>query len=222
MFLCSDKQTCAMECCRKNFIFDLGGVLLDIEPARTFDAFAALGVGREVLSEAFALSNSTMLAFESGKISAAELFAYIAGLLPAEKRALPAAELERALCDAWCALLGNFPPCKWQHLRALRARGHKVFLLSNTNALHWEVITRGIENLEGLALSDYFDGVFLSYEMGLCKPAPRIFEMLVERAGIAPGNKIFFDDSQANCDAARSVGIEAVVLERNSAWETII
>lgn len=222
MFLCSDKRSCAMESCRKNLIFDLGGVLLDIEPARTFDAFAALGVKREVLSEAFALSNSTMLALESGRISAAELFAYIAGLLPAEKRALPAAELERALHDAWCALLGNFPLCKWQHLRELRTRGYRIFLLSNTNCLHWDVITRGIESLEGLALSDYFDGIFLSYEMGLCKPAPRIFEMLMERAAIEPGDTIFFDDSQANCRAALSVGIEAVVVERNSAWETII
>lgn len=207
---------------KKNLIFDLGGVLLDIEPRRTFEAFAALGVDASILSESMTLANETMQAFEAGKISVQQLIDYIISLLPCDKRLQPREELEVSVRAAWCALLGAFPLCKWQEIARLRASGHKVFLLSNTNAIHWESIARGIAQIEGRAVEHYFDGVFLSYEMGLCKPSPEIFVQVLQRAGINAADTIFFDDSQANCDAARSVGIDAVVIERNSPWTTII
>ncbi len=207
---------------KKNLIFDLGGVLLDIEPSRSFEAFAALGVDAAILTESMTLANETMQAFEAGKISAQQLIDYIAELLPVEKRSQPREVLDSSIRAAWCSLLGEFPLCKWREITRLRALGHKVFLLSNTNAIHWECIARGIAQLEGRAVEDYFDGVYLSFEMGLCKPLPEIFEQVLQRAGIAAADTIFFDDSQANCDAARSVGIDAVVIERNAPWTEII
>lgn len=203
---------------KKNLIFDLGGILLDIHPSLTFEAFAKLGVEESMLNETHSLANSAMLAFETGKISLAELVAYIATLLPPGVRSLPAGELEARVREAWCALIGDLPLYKWQRLSQLRASGHKVYLLSNTNEIHWAAISRNIAALEGRAVESYFDGVFLSYEMKLCKPSKDIFTRVLSEAGILACDTLFFDDSADNCAAAGSVGIEAVLVERNSRW----
>ena len=100
----------------------------------------------------------------------------------------------------------------------LRKQGYKVFLLSNTNAIHWEVIERIIASVEGGRIDDYFDGIYLSFEMQCCKPDKVIFEKLLAKEGIAAEDCIFFDDSQENCAAAASLGIAAHLMTRNAPW----
>lgn len=200
---------------KKNLIFDLGGVLLDIHPARTFEAFAALGVPEDMLAETHSLANEVMLAFETGKISADELFSYILSLLP---QGVCRDGLRASVFDAWCALIGSLPLYKWQRLSSLRERGHRVFLLSNTNAVHWEAIARNIYALEGRAAESYFDAVYLSYKMHLCKPDEEIFRRLLADAGLSASETLFIDDSPANCAAAERVGVEALLVERNAPW----
>ena len=109
-----------------------------------------------------------------------------------------------------------------QRLTRLRRQGHKLFLLSNTNALHWEQIARNIEQIEGKRVEEYFDRVFLSYEMHRCKPDKDIFVQMLQEAGLQACDTLFFDDSADNCAAARSVGIDAVLVERNSKWGDIL
>lgn len=203
---------------KKNLIFDLGGILLDIHPSRTFAAFAELGVDKGLLTETHSLANSTMLAFEKGEISPAELISYISSLLPPEVRNMPPEELEARVRAAWCALIGDLPLYKWQRLSQLRACGHNIYLLSNTNAIHWEAISRNIAAMEGRSVEEYFDRLFLSYEMHRCKPSAVIFTRVLADAGISAADTLFFDDSAENCAAARSVGIESVLVERNSPW----
>lgn len=200
---------------KKNIVFDLGGILLDIYPQRTFEAFAALDADRAVLSEAYTLANSTMMNYEKGLISTEELFEYIASLLPQRVQ-------EGALRDAWCALIGDLPLYKWQRLTQLRKQGHKLYLLSNTNALHWSEISKRIEQIEGRKVQEYFDHIFLSYEMHRCKPDKEIFLQTLREANLQAGDTLFFDDSADNCAAATGVGIEAVLVERNSQWGDIL
>lgn len=207
---------------KKNIVFDLGGILLDIHPQRTFEAFAALGVDRAVLSEAYTLSNSTMMGYEMGLISTEELYSFITALLPEQAKEMPADALQARIRDAWRALIGELPLYKWQRLARLRKQGHKLFLLSNTNALHWEQIARNIEQIEGKRVEEYFDRVFLSYEMHRCKPDKDIFVQMLQEGGLQAGDTLFFDDSADNCAAARSVGIDAVLVERNSKWGDIL
>ncbi|MBQ7946638.1 MAG: HAD family phosphatase [Bacteroidaceae bacterium] len=207
---------------KKNIVFDLGGILLDIHPQRTFEAFAALGADRAVLSEAYTLANSTMMGYEKGLISTEELYEFITALLPQQTREMPADALQAHIRDAWRALIGDLPLYKWQRLTGLRRRGHKLFLLSNTNALHWEQIARNIEQIEGKRVEEYFDRIFLSYEMRRCKPDKEIFVQMLQEAGMQACDTLFFDDSADNCAAARSVGIDAVLVERNSQWGDIL
>lgn len=207
---------------KKNIVFDLGGILLDIHPIRTFDAFAALGADRAVLSETYTLANNTMLNYERGLISTDELFEYIKGLLPQQVQEMQANALKAHLRDAWCALIGELPRYKWQHLTQLREQGHRLYLLSNTNSLHWEQIAKNIELIEGRKAEEYFDGLFLSYKMHCSKPDKEIFRQMMQEAGLQACDTLFFDDSAENCAAAQSMGIEAVLTERNSQWGDIL
>ena len=56
-------------------------------------------------------------------------------------------------------------------------------------------------------MDDYFDRVFLSYELGMAKPQPAIFAEALRLAGMEAEETLFIDDLKANCDAARGLGI---------------
>ncbi len=196
---------------RKNIIFDLGGVLLDITPDATLAALKTLGVGEKFLTDGFKLRNEMLHGLECGYISSEEMYTALAESMGVECTQ----EVREQIKGAWCAMLGEFIIEKLQCLRDLRNRGYKVFLLSNTNAIHWEAIVEKLTAAEGHTSADYFDGVYLSFEMHACKPDVTIFEQLLAAEKIDAGDAVFFDDSQENCNAAASLGIATFVMERN-------
>ncbi len=207
---------------KKNIIFDLGGVLLDINVEGTFRAFASLGLSPAMLNETTCLNDEVMQRFETGHATSYEMFAYIVSHLPSIAQIYTADILRDKIEEAWCAMLGEIDIEKMRRLQQLRSKGYKVFLLSNTNEIHWQVIEKKISALEGKPLSEYFDKCYLSYKMGLRKPSPMIFEALLADAGIAAAETIFFDDSKENCEAAARIGIEAILVERNAPLPAIL
>lgn len=197
---------------RKNIIFDLGGVLLDIVPEATLDALRNLGVGEHLLTDGLNVRNELLQGLECGIVSPEDMYCTVAESMgvvcsPAVRERIKA---------AWCAMLGEAAIEKFRCLRALRKRGYKVFLLSNTNAIHWEAIEERLKALEGRPLEDYFDGMYLSFRMHICKPDVAIFEQLLAAEGITASETTFFDDSYDNCAAASSLGIAVQVMERNA------
>ena len=196
---------------RKNLIFDLGGVLLDITPEATLTALKALGVGERFLTDGFNLRNEMLHGLECGFVAPEQMYSALAESMGVEC----SSEACKSIKAAWCAMLGNFAVEKLRCLRDLRARGYRVFLLSNTNVIHWEVIDKRLRAAEGREPADYFDGVYLSFEMHACKPNAAIFEQLLTAEGIDAKEAMFFDDSRDNCAAAASLGIAAHVMERN-------
>ena len=196
---------------RKNLIFDLGGVLLDITPDATLAALKALGVGEKFLTDGFKLRNEMLHGLECGSVSPDEMYAALAESMGVECTQ----EVRERIKAAWCAMLGEFAIEKLHCLCDLRNRGYKVFLLSNTNAIHWEAIMEKLTAAEGRMPADYFDRVYLSYEMHACKPDASIFEQLLAAEKIDADDAVFFDDSQENCNAAASLGIATFVMERN-------
>lgn len=196
---------------RKNLIFDLGGVLLDITPEATLAALKALGVDERFLTDGFNLRNEMLHGLECGLVAPEQMYATLAESMSMECSPEACKEIK----DAWCAILGDFAVEKLRCLRNLRSRGYRVFLLSNTNAIHWEVIKEKLRAAEGRELVDYFDGVYLSFEMHACKPDAAIFEQLLDAERIDAAEAMFFDDSRENCAAAASLGIATYVMERN-------
>lgn len=203
---------------KKIVIFDLGGVILDIHVERTFGALAALGIDSAVLSEDNSPFNIMMQRFDRGELTTDEFYDYIASLLPLWARDIPVEELRERIHEVWNMMLGTYDRAKLRRIEELRSKGHRVVLLSNTNEGHWNEVERRLYFTVGTHLDDCFDALYLSYRMNMRKPCKDIFLELLKSEGAQPHECIFFDDSRENCDAARSLGIEALFVERNSQW----
>jgi putative hydrolase of the HAD superfamily len=204
---------------KKVLIFDLGGVVIDLFVDRTFAAMAALGVPAEMLTERGCLMNSMMMQFDRGDITADEMFGYIKSFLPAALREKTGAGLDGEIQRVWNLMLGDIPADKLQRLAALRSAGYRVVMLSNTNSGHWPRIEQLFMETGGKLPSECFDALYLSYLMRRRKPEPGIFLTLLESEGVEAADCLFFDDSAENCAAARALGIDAVLVERNALWE---
>ena len=200
---------------KKLLIFDLGGVLIDLHVERSFAALVAMGADAGILTERNCLIDKYMMGYDRGDISTAEMFGHIAAQLPSGE---DAGSLEPMIRRAWEAMLGDYAPYKFLRLRSLRERGYRVVMLSNTNEAHWGVLENRFMETMGEPLSAFFDAMYLSYRMHLRKPEKEIFLGLLAAEGASPADCLFFDDSAENCDAARSVGIESVLMERNAPW----
>ena len=204
---------------KKLLIFDLGGVLIDLHVERSFAALLGMGVNEALLTERNCLMNSRMMQYDRGDISTAEMFGYIASQLPAAVREELGNGLDKRLHEVWNMMLGEYAPYKFHRLRQLREKGYRVVMLSNTNSGHWPRIEQLFIEAGGKLPSECFDALYLSYLMRRRKPEPGIFLTLLENEGVEAADCLFFDDSAENCAAARALGIDAVLVERNALWE---
>ncbi len=157
----------------KNIIFDLGGVLLNIDFKKTFEAFKALGV--ENIEEMYGQhhANSLFKNLETGGISDEEFFSTI-------KKYIPGNVTDQQIEHAWNAMILDFRMDSLAELERL-ATTYKLFLLSNTNSIHLrrvkEVFTR--ETGKPL-LDDYFSRSWYSNLIGLRKPDNDIYEFVLK------------------------------------------
>ena len=103
-------------------------------------------------------------------------------------------------------------------LRSLKMAGYKLYILSNWGKWHFEELQKRNEFREFL---QYFDGGIVSYQVGLKKPDRKIYEVLIDKYNIDPTSAVFYDDKPENIQAAKEVGLNAVVFDRSIA-DTII
>ena len=125
--------------------------------------------------------------------------------------------LEEALCEEVGreVQLAGFTELMWEGMapntpmidlmEQLRAEGYRMALLTN-NVREWEARWRALAPID-----DIFELVVDSAFVGMRKPDPEIYELTLERLGVAAEECLFIDDVEHNCDAARSVGMSAVV-----------
>lgn len=196
----------------KNLIFDLGGVLLDLNVARMLKAFEDVGLdpkafvadsGEEGATPVCeGMSAGRLLSdYQMGNVTTEELLSTI---LPQCRPGTTEAQL----IEAWNYCLVDIPLERLETLRRWRGKGHRIYMLSNTNDLHWRHVEAHCFG-KGLSLEDCFDGVFLSHEMRLAKPDGAIYRKLVGTLNAEPGDCWFVDDAQVNVEAARKEGLQA-------------
>lgn len=189
-------------------ILDLGGVIIDIFPQRVVDELQKIAKGSLSSEEIFSLIKSKKL-IERHEVGALtdEAFLY-------ELATIINCSDHEAIKDAWCMMLGDIPAERINTIEKLR-KTHKVFLLSNTNGLHFIAIERYLREIYGLSSYDLFDQVFLSHEMGFRKPNIDIYEQVLIKSGVAPESTVFVDDVLENAKGAELVGIEGYHLDLN-------
>ncbi|MBD5265229.1 MAG: HAD family phosphatase [Bacteroides sp.] len=194
----------------KNIIFDLGGVVIDLDRQRAADALEALGI-----TDAPALlgeyeQKGPFLLLENGNSTTADFYD---NMLPRCRKDTTCTEIR----DAFERFLVEIPMERLQAIRSLREKGFRLYVLSNTNPLmfnHW--IDMAFRQ-EGLTMNDYFDGIVTSYQEKRCKPDPEIFQNVINRYKLDPKETLMLDDSAKNCESARSVGLNAIQIDNNGA-----
>lgn len=188
----------------KNIIFDLGDVILNIDVPLASLSFAKLS-GREQ-AEIISLFKEKDLfrQFETGTLDESGFRSYIRELLTNP-------EWEDEIIDtAWNSLLLDIPVERVELLKKLRGK-YKLFLLSNTSSIHITQVNKILEEATGVKkLDELFDKVYLSYEMGLMKPDPKIYQDVLDEQGLAAGETLFLDDNADNIAGAATLGIQTI------------
>ncbi|MCD7971132.1 MAG: HAD family phosphatase [Candidatus Azobacteroides sp.] len=189
----------------KNIIFDFGGVLLNLDRRACVDAFRALGFEKveDFLGEYS--QKDIFRQLETGKITPSEFRKEVRRLI-----GKPVADQE--IDRAWVSFLLDVPEAKRKLLLELRKQ-YRVFMLSNTNAIHIDyIIPREFEK-DGHRLSDYFEKVYYSYQIGLAKPDRAIFDYVLQDANIEARETLMLDDSESNIEAAAAVGMKTYLVK---------
>ena len=185
----------------RNIVFDLGGVLVDLDFKAAINGLQEAGFAN-VKEQLLAFDRGGIFQkFEVGEITADEFRTAI--------RENSTVTLTDEEVDAlWNAMLLEIPREKLELILHLRGK-YMVYLLSNTNSIHWDYVCKNAFNYRGFRVEDYFEETFLSYEMHLAKPDKAIFEQVLSDANLLAEETLFIDDSEANCKAAQEVGIHA-------------
>lgn len=190
----------------KNIIFDLGGVLLNIDYQLTNKAFTDLGVKNftELYSQFHA--DTLFEDLETGRVSEEE---FIARLRPH----IPGKVTDRQIIAAWNAMLLDYPLARLQLLQQLRLH-YNLYLLSNTNAIHLREVNAILERTRGIpSLAAFFDRSYYSHLIGLRKPENEAYQLILDENNLRPEETLFIDDTLPNIDAAQKLGIQVIHLQ---------
>lgn len=183
----------------ETIIFDLGGVLIDIDYQATAHAFHDLGVEDFNIHYSQFQQNSVFDAFEKGEISGQH---FINKLL----KVVPKGITPNQIVRAWNAMLGNFPLKKIELLKRV-GQTHKTILLSNTNDIHMPIVYKNWSKVSASPFHKTFDQVYLSFEIGKRKPDIDTFQWVLQENNLNPENTLFIDDSPQHIEGAKSVGL---------------
>lgn len=199
----------------KHIIFDLGGVLLNIDYKLTEKAFINLGV-TDFPQRYSQLAQSQLFDdFETGKIASTEFIS--------EMKNMSGLQLSsEQITNAWNAMLLDFPIRRLQILQQLRLY-YDLLLLSNTNEIHEVAFNDILYKSHGMpTLGVFFDKMYLSHRIGMRKPNREVFERILDENGLKAANTLFIDDSPQHIEGAKSVGIRTIYLEKGMTIESDI
>lgn len=186
---------------------DLGGVLIDLHWERSVNNLLGTKLTRQQLLERW-MSLSSIKTFEAGLCSFADFFSTFC------QETMVRMDLEE-FSKEFLSIIGPIKPGCFEILQRLK-KNYRLALLSNTNAMHIEFLRKQT------SLLDYFDQLFLSYEMHLLKPDPAIFKQVAKQLVIEPTKILFFDDSKINVEAALKAGFKAFQVESPEAIAEIV
>ncbi|NSL89340.1 HAD family hydrolase [Chitinophaga solisilvae] len=190
----------------KNIIFDLGGVILNIDYKLTSEAFQKLGVTN--FDELYSQFHGSDLfnGLETGHVSTAEF-------LQEMQQHVPAGVTPEQITTAWNAMLLDFPLQRLQLLQQLR-QYYGLYLLSNTNAIHLDAFHKILQESRGIpSLATFFDRAYYSHLMGHRKPDAASYQMVLDENGLKAAETLFIDDTLPNIEGAKAVGLQTLHLQ---------
>jgi len=199
----------------KNIIFDLGGVIINLDIPKTISEFNKLS--NQPFESIYNQLQQTPVfdLFDKGQITEKDFFIEL-------KKALQNDVTDEELLFAWNAMLLDFPKHRLELLSKLKPN-YRLFLLSNTNESHvleFEktlVASHGYQNLE-----PFFEKVYYSCRMNQRKPNADIFESVLNENNLIAEETLFIDDSPQHVEGALTLGVKAMLLEKNNEVEDLL
>ncbi len=173
-------------------LFDLGGVLVEASGRAALRELAPAEMSEAAILAKWHASKA-VLAFETGQITAdrfSQDFVRDWGLSTSPQ----------AFLDSFRGWVKGFYPGALEMLALLKKR-HRLACLSNTNEIHWSRLSQA---------PAYFEQCILSFETGWMKPQVHAYEAAAQALAAEYSTIWFFDDLEANIEAARALGMQAV------------
>lgn len=197
----------------KNIIFDLGGVILNIDYHLTIEAFKKLGF--ENIDATFTRATQTGLfdQLDRGLITPSK---FRDGVRELSGKPLTDQQID----GAWNAMLLDFPTPRMELLAKIH-RQNRTYLLSNTNQIHLDVYNQILHKAFGVKdLSCFFEKEYYSHVIHMSKPDAEVFRLILNQNGLRADETLFIDDTEQHIEGARKLGINAYHLRVNEG-ETI-
>ncbi|SDS85291.1 putative hydrolase of the HAD superfamily [Gillisia sp. Hel1_33_143] len=183
----------------KTIIFDFGDIFINLDKSATQRELNSLKI--EKISEELQQTN---LEYEQGHITSDEF-------LGAYTNRYPAIEKDQ-FRRSWNAILKDFPEYRLKFIQKLsKEKDYQLILLSNTNEIHIDWIKQEVPFFEDF--KNCFDAFYLSHEIHYRKPNRNIYEFVLSKHQLKPEECLFVDDTSANTDAAKELGIHVWNLE---------
>ena len=197
----------------KNIVFDLGGVLLDIDYNLTSQGFEKLGYSDFKKMYSQYAADELFENLETGKIKNDDFFI--------KMKSIKSDITTEQIIYAWNAMLLDFRCNSFNFIEQLSGK-YTIFLLSNTNAIHHAAFSKLFESKYNRSMDSYFTKAYYSHQIGLRKPNDNIFDFVLEDASIKAHETLFIDDSYNNIETAKSLKWETHLLQKGEMIEQVI
>jgi glucose-1-phosphatase len=190
----------------KAVIFDLGGVILNLDYDLTINAFKELG--QSSFENLYTQANQDAIfdKYETGQISSNEFIKYLLALLPPNCK-------KNEVISAWNVMLLDLPKMRIDFLKEVALK-LPTFLFSNTNELHYQSFKKYFEKEYGTLnlLEDIFEQCYYSHLVGERKPNASAFNTVLKDHNLKANEVLFIDDSIQHIEGAQKLGIKTIHL----------
>ena len=191
----------------KNIIFDLGGVVLDIDENIVYKELEKIGISTSELAHSKEFMD-IMSKFDTGIYTAPTFRKKMKALIGQEKMT------DQRFDAIWNSMLLDIPRERIEAIEKVK-KHYKIFLMSNTNVIHYDLYVRDLQLRFGYnEFDELFNKSYFSFAEHLEKPDPRFFELILDHEGLMPEETLFIDDSKKNIEAAQTLGIRTYHISR--------
>jgi len=192
----------------ENIIFDLGGVIINLDMQRSYlalmDRSELQNSGNDLLHKHINFFHD----YERGLLMDQE---FRDGLR--QHFEIIGSDVE--IDTAWNQMLLDIPKERIDFIQSLKGR-YRLFVLSNTCQIHVDYFEKQLSAIHGLnSLKDLFERVYYSHETGFRKPMSEIYELVLEENKLDPTKSVFIDDNPQNIETANKLGIIGIQMEQN-------
>ena len=191
----------------KNIIFDLGGVILDIDEKVVYRELEKMGIDIQQLSRSKEFME-IISKFDIGVYTAPTFRKKVKAYLGLEKMT------DQKFDSIWNAMLLDIPRERIEAMEKIK-KHYKIFLMSNTNEIHYDLYVRDLQLRFGYnEFDELFNKAYFSFDIHLEKPDPRFFELILDHEHLVPEETLFIDDTAKNIATAKALGLQTYHISR--------